>query len=57
MEIKSLGRIDFKTIFAAFSNAFADYDIQLNADELPGCPPCSPINKSDVILSLRLRIP
>lgn len=34
MEIKSLGRIDFKTIFAAFSNAFADYDIQLNADEL-----------------------
>ena len=34
MEIKSLGKTDFRTIFAAFSNAFADYDIQLNADEL-----------------------
>src|SRR5574344_243593 len=34
MEIKSLGKIDFKTIFSAFSNAFANYDIQLNADEL-----------------------
>ena len=34
MEIKSLGKIDFKTVFSAFSNAFADYDIQLNADEL-----------------------
>lgn len=34
MEIKSLGKIDFETIFIAFSKAFADYDIQLNADEL-----------------------
>ena len=34
MEIKSLGKIDFKTIFIAFSNAFAGYDIQLKADEL-----------------------
>lgn len=34
MEIKSLGKIDFQTIILAFSNAFADYDVQLNADEL-----------------------
>lgn len=34
MEIKSLEKIDFETIFIAFSKAFADYDIQLNADEL-----------------------
>lgn len=34
MEIKSLGKIDFETIFIAFSKAFADYDIQQNADEL-----------------------
>ena len=34
MEIKSLGKIDFETIFIAFSKAFADYDIQLNHDEL-----------------------
>jgi ribosomal protein S18 acetylase RimI-like enzyme len=34
MEIKSLGRIDFETILIAFSKAFADYDIKLNADEL-----------------------
>lgn len=34
MEIKSLGKTDFETIFIAFSKAFADYDIQLNASEL-----------------------
>ncbi|MDR2917012.1 MAG: GNAT family N-acetyltransferase [Tannerella sp.] len=34
MEIKSLGKTDFETIFKAFSQAFADYDIQLNAEEL-----------------------
>lgn len=34
MEIKSLGGTDFETIFIAFSKAFADYDIQLNANEL-----------------------
>lgn len=34
MEIKSLGKIDFETISVAFGKAFADYDIQLNADEL-----------------------
>ncbi len=34
MEIKSLEKIDFATLFKAFSTAFADYDIQLNADEL-----------------------
>jgi ribosomal protein S18 acetylase RimI-like enzyme len=34
MEIKSLEKIDFETIFIAFSKAFADYDIQQNADEL-----------------------
>ena len=34
MEIKSLEKTDFETIFKAFSQAFADYDIQLNAQEL-----------------------
>lgn len=34
MEIKSLEKTDFKILFKAFSKAFADYDIQLNADEL-----------------------
>jgi ribosomal protein S18 acetylase RimI-like enzyme len=34
MEIKSLGKTDFETIFTAFSEAFANYDVQLNADEL-----------------------
>ncbi len=34
MEIKSLEKIDFATLFKAFSAAFADYDIQLNAEEL-----------------------
>ena len=34
MEIKSLEKTDFATLFKAFSTAFADYDIQLNAEEL-----------------------
>lgn len=34
MEIRSLGKTDFETIFIAFSKAFADYDIQLKAGEL-----------------------
>lgn len=34
MEIRSLGNTDFETIFNAFSKAFADYDIQLNPDQL-----------------------
>ncbi len=34
MEIKSLGKTGFETIIKAFSQAFADYDIQLNAGEL-----------------------
>ena len=34
MEIKSLEKTDFETLFKAFSTAFADYDIQLNAEEL-----------------------
>ncbi len=34
MEIKPLGKTDFKTISLAFSNAFSDYDIQINANEL-----------------------
>lgn len=34
MEIKSLGKVDFEKIIIAFSKAFADYDIQLNASEL-----------------------
>jgi ribosomal protein S18 acetylase RimI-like enzyme len=34
MEIKSLGKTQFETIIEAFIYAFADYDIQLNAEEL-----------------------
>jgi len=34
MEIKSLEKIDFETIFVAFSKAFADYEMQINANEL-----------------------
>ena len=34
MEIKSLEQTNFETIFKAFSQAFADYEIQLNAEEL-----------------------
>jgi ribosomal protein S18 acetylase RimI-like enzyme len=34
MEIRSLGKTDPETIIIAFRNAFADYDIQLNANEL-----------------------
>ena len=34
MLIKSLEKTDFETIIKAFALAFADYDIQLNADEL-----------------------
>lgn len=34
MEIKSLAKIDFETIFIAFGKAFADYEIQLNPIEL-----------------------
>ncbi|MDR2009988.1 MAG: GNAT family N-acetyltransferase [Bacteroidales bacterium] len=34
MEIKSLGKTDIETIIKAFSRAFADYDIQINAEEL-----------------------
>lgn len=34
MEIKSLAKTDFETLFKAFSLAFDGYDIQLNADEL-----------------------
>ncbi len=34
MEIKSLGKTDFKTISLAFSNAFSDYDMQINEHEL-----------------------
>ena len=34
MEIKSLEKTEFETLFKAFSNAFADYDVQINADEL-----------------------
>ncbi len=34
VEIKSLATTDFETIIKAFSQAFADYDIQLNAEEL-----------------------
>ncbi len=34
MEIKSLEKTNFETIFKAFSQAFADYNIQLNAEEL-----------------------
>ena len=34
MEIKSLGKTDFETIFKAFNQAFADYEIQLNREQL-----------------------
>lgn len=34
MEIRSLGKTDFETIISAFTQAFADYDIQINAEEL-----------------------
>ena len=34
MEIKSLSRINFETLFDSFSKAFADYEMQLNANEL-----------------------
>lgn len=34
MEIKSLGEIDFDTIFDAFSMAFADYELQLDKNQL-----------------------
>jgi ribosomal protein S18 acetylase RimI-like enzyme len=34
MEIKSLEKTDFETLIVAFSKAFVDYEIQLNADEL-----------------------
>ncbi|MDP3462296.1 MAG: GNAT family N-acetyltransferase [Bacteroidales bacterium] len=34
MEIKSLENLAFEAIFLAFSKAFADYDLQLNANEL-----------------------
>jgi len=34
MEIKSLGNTDFETIIKACIQAFADYEIQLNAEEL-----------------------
>lgn len=34
MEIKSLKNTNFETILTAFTKAFADYDFQLNADEL-----------------------
>lgn len=34
MEIKSLEKTDFETIFKAFSQSFADYEMQVNAEEL-----------------------
>ncbi len=34
MEIKSLSRTDFNTIFEAFGRAFADYELQLNKVQL-----------------------
>ncbi|MDR1756367.1 MAG: GNAT family N-acetyltransferase [Culturomica sp.] len=34
MEIKSLGQTDVETIFKAFSQAFADYDVQVNREQL-----------------------
>ncbi len=36
MEIKSLKGIQFNTIYSAFENAFSDYDVQINKDELFG---------------------
>ena len=34
MQIKSLSKTDFSTIFNAFNQAFADYEIQLNSQQL-----------------------
>lgn len=34
MEIKSLGKTDFDIVFEAFNRAFADYEIQLNKEQL-----------------------
>ncbi|MBU4537051.1 MAG: GNAT family N-acetyltransferase [Weeksellaceae bacterium] len=34
MEIKSLDGIGYETVFKAFNEAFAEYEMQLNADEL-----------------------
>jgi ribosomal protein S18 acetylase RimI-like enzyme len=34
MNIKSLAKTDFETIFKAFNQAFADYEIQLNREQL-----------------------
>lgn len=34
MEIRSLGKTDFSTIFRAFEQAFADYDVQLDKAQL-----------------------
>ena len=34
MKIKSLGKISFNTIFKAFNQAFADYEVQLNNAQL-----------------------
>lgn len=34
MEIKSLGKTDFDTIFKAFNQAFADYEVQLDKVQL-----------------------
>jgi ribosomal protein S18 acetylase RimI-like enzyme len=34
MEIKSLAKTDFETIFKAFNQAFADYEMQLNSEQL-----------------------
>lgn len=36
MEIKSLENTDFEIIFRAFSQSFADYEIQISAEELKG---------------------
>lgn len=34
MEIRSLAQTDFTTIFDGFSRAFADYELQLNKEQL-----------------------
>jgi hypothetical protein len=34
MEIKSLAKTNFETIFKAFNQAFADYEIQINKEQL-----------------------
>lgn len=34
MEIKNLSKIDFETIFKAFSQAFSNYEIQINKEQL-----------------------